>query len=240
MAEKTTKSKKTLDAKTSSPKNAKVSKKEKTDEIASAKEIQKKKVSTPKIKRNQVIVIALILLIVGVLFYFKGLFIAALVDGQPISRISLIKEMEKQSGKQTLNSLITQALIQQAASKQNIKVGNDEVDQEVKKISDTLEKRGQKLDQLLLTQGTTMVEFREQIRIQKLVEKLIGKDIKVDDKEINDYIEKNKESIPQDAKPEEVRSSIKQQLEQQKLSEKFQVWLDDLKAKAKITYFVNY
>lgn len=240
MAEKTTKSKKTLDAKTSSPKNAKVSKKEKTDEIASAKEIQKKKVSTPKIKRNQAIVIALILLIVGVLFYFKGLFIAALVDGQPISRISLIKEMEKQSGKQTLNSLITQALIQQAASKQNIKVGNDEVDQEVKKISDTLEKRGQKLDQLLLTQGTTMVEFREQIRIQKLVEKLIGKDIKVDDKEINDYIEKNKESIPQDAKPEEVRSSIKQQLEQQKLSEKFQVWLDDLKAKAKITYFVNY
>ena len=50
-----------------------------------------------------------------------------------------------------------------------------------------------------------MDEFKEQIRVQKLVEKLIGKDIKVTDKEIDDYIEKNKDSIPQDAKPEEVR-----------------------------------
>lgn len=227
-----TKSRKTL--------NVKTSLKEKSDEKDSEKEIPKKVSSFPKIKKNQIIIFVAVILIIGILYYFKGLFIAAFVNGQPISRVSLIKEMEKQSGKQTLNSLITKALIQQSANKENIKVGNEEIDQEVKKISDTLDKRGQKLDQLLLTQGTTMDEFKEQIRVQKLVEKLIGKDIKVTDKEIDDYIEKNKDSIPQDAKPEEVRSSIKQQLEQQKLSEKFQVWLADLKAKAKITYFVNY
>ncbi len=42
---------------------------------------------------------------------FKGQFIAATVNGSSISRWSLIQELEKQSGKSTLDTMITKKLI---------------------------------------------------------------------------------------------------------------------------------
>ena len=54
--------------------------------------------------------IAFILL---VLFLLKSVFIAAIVNGQPVWRIPLIRNLEKQGGKQVLNSLITNILIYQ-------------------------------------------------------------------------------------------------------------------------------
>ncbi|MCL4415371.1 MAG: SurA N-terminal domain-containing protein [Actinobacteria bacterium] len=238
------KSSKTSDAKTAAPRRIQ------TKKIAEKKETKIEEsntaaIETPKgfsdiLRKPQVIVLVIAILVIGFAYQFKSLFVAALVNGQPISRITLINELEKQSGKQMLDSLISKALIAQEAKKQNVTVSQKEIDDEVKRIEDTLKKRGQNLDQLLAFQGTTKQGFIEQIKIQKTVQKLIGKDIKVTDKEINDYYEKNKESLPKNAKPEELKTTIKDQMEQQKLSEKFQLWMQDLRNKAKINYFVSY
>jgi len=191
--------------------------------------------------KNRKFLVPLVLILVGgILFYFKGLFIVATINGQPVSRIALIQELEKRNGKQMLSSLITQILINQEAQKQNISVSQKEIDEQVKKVEDSLKKQGQTLDTALSFQGLTKEDFIAQIKLQKLVEKMLAKDIKVTDKEVSDYIEKNKDSIPKDLKAEEVTASARQQLQQQKLSSKAQSWIQGLQSKAKINYFVNY
>lgn len=193
-----------------------------------------------KLNKLQLILIVAALVIVGALYYFRGLFIAATVNGQPVSRFSVIQQLEKQGGKQTLDSLISKALIIQEAQKQNVTVSKAEIDAEIKKISESLEKQGQNLDQALSLQGMTKADLEEQIKIQKMLEKIVGKNVKVTDKEINEYIEKNKSLIPENMQPEEVKKTVEQQIKQQKLNEEVQIWLENLRSKAKINYLVNY
>ena len=195
-----------------------------------------------KFKKSILIILVIIIIsvVLAVLFYFKGLFIAAMVNGQPIARIALIQELERKDGKKVLSSLVTQTLILQEAQKKQVEINQKEVDEQITKIENSFKKRGQNLDQGLTAQGLTRKDFITQIRIQKLVEKMLAKDVKVTDKEVEDYVEKNKNNIPKDMKPEEVTSSARQQLEQQKLGEKFQPWLQKLQSSAKIQYFVNY
>lgn len=180
------------------------------------------------------------LLIGGLLYYFRSLFIVATINGEPVSRIALVQELEKQSGKQALNTIVTKTLVQQEARKQNVSVSQDEINAELKKIEDNLKKQGQNLDQVLQIQGLTKSGLEEQIRLQKLVEKMVGKDIKITSKEVDDYIAKNKASYPAETDFTKERKTIEDQLKQQKLSEKIQTWLAKLQKDAKIDYLVNY
>lgn len=181
-----------------------------------------------------------LLLLVGLLYYFKGLFVAALVNGQPISRLSIIQEAEKQTGGQILNSFITKALIFQEAKKQHIFIDKKGIDAEIKKLEENVSKQGQNLDTLLASQGMSRSDLAEQIKLQKIIEKMIAKDIKITNKEIDEFMEKNKDSLVENEPLEKTRESVKQQLTQQKMSEKFRTFLEDLQKKAKIYYFVNY
>ena len=182
--------------------------------------------------------IAFILL---VLFLLKSVFIAAIVNGQPVWRIPLIRNLEKQGGKQVLNSLITNMLIYQEAKKKNITIGNDEIQKQIKSIEARVSSQGsQNLDEVLKTQGMTRKELEEQIKFQKTVEKLINKKVDVTDQEVQDYIDKNKESTPEEANMNEVKTSVKQQLLQEKSQNAYQELVENLKKQAKIQYLVNY
>jgi len=189
--------------------------------------------------RKYAIVIA-VLAIAGFAYYFKGIFIAATVNGNPISRFSVISDLEKQGGKQTLNSLITKQLILQEAKKKNISVSQEEIGSEIKRIEENLSKQGQDLNQLLTAQGMTKTSLEDQINLQKTVEKLLGKQIEVADKEIDDYIEKNKSSFEDIKDPNTIRENAKQILKEQKMSTKVQELLQNLQKNAKINYFVSY
>ena len=101
-----------------------------------------------------------ILLLAGLLYAFRSLFVAAMVNGQPISRVSLVRELEKQNGKQALNSLVTKTLIYQEARKQNVSVSDDEINGEMKKIEDNLQQQGQRLDQHLSDRYNTPLLFQ--------------------------------------------------------------------------------
>ena len=197
----------------------------------------KEKLEKERVKRNLVILIAIAILGGGVLYRFKGQFIVASVNGQFISRLSLIAELEKQGGKTTLDSLITQALILQEAEKKGITVGNDKLDQEMQQIEANLTSQGQNLEQVLGLQGMTQDQLREQIRIQKIAEEIVGKDIEVTDEEVENYYKENVDSFPKDKDESEIRASIKQQLKQQKINEAIQLWIQSLHDNAKITYF---
>lgn len=193
-----------------------------------------------KLKKSYLIGLIVVVLTTILAFFGKNIVIAATVNGQPIYRLSIVSELEKQGGKQALDGIISETLIFQEARKKNVSVSEDEIAAEIKKIEDNLSKQGQSLDQLLITQGLGRDSLKKRITIQKLVEKLIGKDIAVSDKEVDEYIEKNKDQLPQDQDQNKLRSDIKEQLKQQKLSEKVQNWLTDLQKNSKINYFVSY
>lgn len=203
-------------------------------------EIQKDNLPEKKPRRSKIVLLLVLLFLLGLLYFFRSLLIAVSVNGSPITRIAVVQELEKQYGKQALESLITETLILQEAKKQNVAIGKDEVENEVKKIEQVLGEQGQKLDEVLLLRGMTRNDLVEQITVQKMVEKMVGKDIEITDKEVNDYIEKNEVETPEGAKPEDTIASVKEQLRQQKLNEKFKTWIENLQKNAKINYVLNY
>ncbi len=182
----------------------------------------------------------LMIILVVLLFKFKGVFVAASVNGEFIPRLTVVSELEKQGGKQALQSLVTKSLIIQEARKQNISVTPQDIDQEVKKIEDQLKEQGQTLDAVLTSEGMTKDDLREQLKVRIIVEKILMPQIEVKDEEITKYITDNKDYLPKDKKADELKATAKETLVQQKLSAKAQEWIQSLNQSAKINYFVNY
>lgn len=193
-----------------------------------------------KIRTRRFLIPLVIIFLAAALYFLKGQLIAATVNGEPISRLALIKELEKQEGAKILDSLITQTLILQEAKKQKIIISDDELREEIKKLEESFTKQDQNLNQLLEAQGVSQNELRRQVRLQKIVEKLAGKDIQVSEQEINDYLAKNKNLLPKDTKPEDLKLQIKEQLEQEKLNSQIQSLIQSLRQNAKINYFLRF
>lgn len=219
--------------KTTSPKKTKVSvKKPEVQKVAPVK----MKLSTKKIG-----LIVLVLVILTALIYFaKSLIFAAFVNGQPITRLAVVNDLETHYGKQSLDTLVTQTLIFQEAKKKNISISDKEVNDEYNKLSDSLKSQGQDINQAMAQQGISKSDLMSQIKIQKIVEKLLSDKIQVSDSEINDYIKNNKDTFPKGQTDAQMKDTAANQIKQQKLSQEFQPWLDSVRKNAKIKYFVSY
>lgn len=191
--------------------------------------------------RNPRLWIGLAIVILAILaFVFKGLFIAAIVNGQPISRIAVLQQLEQQNGRQTISDLITKTLITQEAQKRHVTVSQSEVNSDLQNIDKALKAQGQNLDTALASRGMSKQQLIEQITLQKLVEKMVGKDVKVTDDDVQKYIDNNKDNLPQDLSDDDLKKQVRSQLEQQQLQEKTQTFVTNLQKNAKISYFVNY
>ena len=196
-----------------------------------------------KFKKPKPLVIAIgvaVILIIVALFFAKGHFVAATVNGSPISRWSVIKELEKQGGKQDLEAIIDKKLIETELNKQKITATKEEVDAEIEKIKAQVASQGGTLEAALAQQGMTEEKLREQITIQKKLEKLLADKVAITDAEIDTYIKDSKATPPKDIKMEDFRKQISDQLKGQKFQQEAQKWVSDLTASAKIKYYVNY
>lgn len=192
-------------------------------------------------KRRKIILSFLMLVVLGFLLYLgKGIFIAATVGGKPISRLSVIRELEKRAGKQALDALITKELISQEAKKKNISVSDDEIKAQIDDLKKSIESQGSTLDAALAMQGQTMADLEENIKYQKMIEQILKDKTYVSEEEIKKYFEDNKGFYAKDAKFEDLKDDIRQKLTQEKLSNEFSAWLNNLKSSVTINYFVNY
>jgi len=199
------------------------------------KELKKQRIFGIKIAA----IIAIIALIGFLAYRYKGLFIAATVNGTPISRRAVVKELESVSGKSALDSMITQKLINDEALKKGVTVTNEEVDAELKNVEAQVKAQGMTLDQALSAQGMTLNILKKQITTQKKLEKILGDQIQVTDDQITQYIKDNKVTIPK-GQEATYKEQIKSQIKQQSLSTAANELVTSLKAQAKINYFVNY
>lgn len=198
-----------------------------------------KKVLDPKNRRSLILAIIVIVLVLAI-YLGKSLFVAALVNGQPVSRLAIIHDLETQSGKAALDAVITRMLVFQEAQKKNITASEKDIDAEIAKIRSQFQAQGQNLDQLLATQGLTKEKFRDEVKVQILVTKILGNQVKVTDKEFNDFLSKNQDLLANEKDQNAAKTSLRQQMEQQKLAQKYQEWIATVKKNAKVTTFVNY
>ncbi len=195
-----------------------------------------------KVKKLQkkAIVIVAIVIVLGVLAYLgRGLFIAATVNGNPISRLALVQRLEQEAGKDLLDALIVEKLIQNEAKSQNIMVSDADITDAIDKIEQQVTAQGGTFEEALAQQGLTMDILKKQILLQKQVEKLLADKVAVTDEEVAQYITDTKMTVPagQEAM---VNEQVRSDLTNQKLNTEAPGYISELKSQAKIKYFVNY
>jgi len=203
-------------------------------------EAPKKTITIPAwINRKNIIIAVAVLLVLGLAFYYKGLIVAATVNGQPITRVAVVNELEKTSGKTTLDAMINDKLISMEATKRNITVSDSEINAEFTKIDAQLAGQGQTLDQVLQSQGVSRDDIKKRIILQLDLEKMLGDKVAVSDAEVTKYIADNKITLPK-GKEADTKAQISDSIKANKLSTAAQPFIDGLKANAKINYWVNY
>ncbi len=193
-----------------------------------------------KTTRSFVIVLVVFVVLLAGFYYYKGIFIAATVNGSPISRLSVIRELEKKAGKDTLDTIITKKLIESEMKKSGIVIKDADIDAEMKKIEDQVTAQGGTLDEALAGQGMTLAELREQIVINKELEQILSDKIAVSDDEVNQYLADNKTLAPKGVSSDDMKNQAREQLKGQKFNTEAGKWVNDIKAKAQINYFVQY
>jgi hypothetical protein len=191
-------------------------------------------------KHIKIAVVALVVVLLAALAYvYKSLFVAATVNGKPISRLAVVKELEKQGGKGALEFLINVKLIDDEAKSKNITVSQEEIGAEIKKYEDNFNVQGSTLDETLSVQGLTREDLQKQVSVQLKIKKLLGDKIQVTDAEVDQFLQTNSSAM-EGSNPETLKTQAREQLEQQKLGQFSGEFVSGLREKAKIKTFVAY
>ncbi len=211
------------------------------------KTVKVSEVSTPaklptftEVFNKRTMIILAVVALIGLLYSFRGAFLAATVNGKPITRYQIMREAEKTQGVQLLENLVLEELIVQEAKSKGIQLTSDAIDARIEEIRQNVADKGQDFEQLLAMQNLTLKDLRKQVEQWQIIEELVSSDIEVTDEQIDAYIEQNKDFLPEDMEEQELREMISEQLKQQELSTRYQQWSEDVRSKAKINYFGQY
>lgn len=183
------------------------------------------------------VIVLLAIVVVAGISLFKNKFIVAIVDRRPIFRFQLSQKLVSSSlGKQTLEDMIVETLVEKELKKSKVEVKSEEIDAEIEKLSQSLS--GTKLEDFLKLQGMTLKSLKDQLSLRMRVEKFLQKDISITDEKISSYIKENVKTMTattEAEKKEEARANILQE----EMQNKVQTWISDLLAKAKISRFLK-
>lgn len=127
----------------------------------------------------------------------------AKVNDVSITKDKLYDELVEIGGKQTLNTMITEELLQQELNKKSITVTDADVDKDIETLKASFPSESQ-FESALQQNGMTMDDLKEQTKTQIELKKLMGDKIKVTDEEVKEIYDQNKDSF---ATPEQVRAS---------------------------------
>lgn len=203
-------------------------------------EVKSAELPVKKSNNNILRKLLLILVIAGLLYLGRGLFLVALVNYRPITRLELVSSLEKKYAKQGVEELISKNIILSEAGKSGVKVTAKDIDAEVERIRTLVEPQGLTLEEALEAQGQSMNDLRENVRIQKLIEGLLGPKVEISDDDAKKYFDENKETFPEGTKFEDMKEDLKSSLKQQKLGTEFEKWIAEKRASSKIIYFVDF
>lgn len=195
-----------------------------------------------QIKDNWKILLPLALVAIVALgaWWGRSLFVAAVVDGEPISRLAVIRELEKRSGGQALDTMVIKKIILKRALERGVSISSEDVAKEITTLEGRMAEQGTTLDAALAEQGMTLDQFKEQIILQKALEKILEDKVAVSDEEVAKYLSETKAVKPAAMTEEEFDSKVREQIKGQKFGTEVETWLTEQKQKANIQYFVDY
>ena len=210
---------------------------------SSPKKLLKLKTQIRKVKISKRLILRLVglLLLAGLLFFLytkKGVVLSARVNNHFVSRLTVLKELEKQGlAKEVLDSIINEKLIFDEADKKKITVSEAEVATEITSIEDELKAQGTSLESALTMQGQTMESLKKNLTIRLLINKLLADKVVIDEAAVQKYFDDNKTVTYKDKKYEDVKDQIRKSLADQKIYDEFQKWLVEVKENSKIVYY---
>lgn len=207
----------------------------KSSAVASTMDMPKQAMS--KLDSKKLFKPLVVLLLLALVYLLKDEVIVASVNGQPVTRLALIRTLEQQSASTVLENMTLKLLVEQELKKAGVEVSDEEMDAEIAKIEEQLAAQGQNLDDLLEAQGLKRAEVKEQLALSKGLEKLLADKVSISDEEIQAYFDENKEMMGDDVVFEDVKEDIKTQLQQEKLVAEQQKWFAEIKKSAKINYY---
>lgn len=133
---------------------------------------------------------------------------AARVGSKDISREAWINELEKRYGEDVLEEMVDKEVVKQAAEKYKVKIGNKEVDRELKMMKTMYGAAGQTLNK-------STDQLRKEVQSSLLLEKLLTKDVSVSGAVMEKYYDDNKDiyRIPTTYHISHITTSTKKQAE---------------------------
>ncbi len=111
--------------------------------------------------------------------------IVATIDKEEITRQDWMAAMESRYGKETLQTLVNEAVMEKAAQEYNIKVSDEEIDLEIALMRSAQDNTDTTIQEL------TDEELRRKVRAQLILEKVLTKDVVIDAEQVADYYEDN-------------------------------------------------
>lgn len=178
-------------------------------------------------------IILLVLVITGVYAYYRyG--IVATVNGKPISRLTYWLNLEKVDKKVTIKQMANEALVYQEAAKNKIVIDKATIDTEIASVEAQIKAQGQTLDAALTAEGLTRTDLENQVRIQKMVEKMANPSVNIPQGDIDAYLLKNKSLLPSTLSKEQLQSLAKTQLETEAKNTAIDAWFETLQKSAQI------
>jgi foldase protein PrsA len=181
--------------------------------------------------RNRKIVIPLILAIALLIILLPHL-VVAWVDKKPITIFEYYKTLDQKYGKDIKEQLISEKLIENEAQSRKVTLNNNEVSDQVKQTEDQASGSAN-LEMALEQQGMTRADFEKQVKLQILIKKMFEPEATVSTQEVEQYITQNAEQLGEVT--DQLRTSILDQLKQQKLIEVFRAWLEQAQQSNRVT-----
>lgn len=196
------------------------------DKIYSFKNLQSSK---------KIYIIALIAGLLLLAIYKKDWFIAATVNGVPLTNLELQSKLNQQFRTQTLNQLINEKIILQESARRDTIPQEAEISTKITELETSVGGK-EALDTLLSQQGQTRDTLREQLRVQLAVTKLYESEATVSASEVENFLSENK-SLLRATDSAGQQKEAEETLKQQKLSQIFSQKFQELRQRAKIQIF---
>lgn len=165
----------------------------------------------------------------------KGWFLAATVNGIPITKSELNTRLNSRFGKQILDALIGEKIILAEAAQKNLTASEQEIDEQLKELEKNLGPNTS-LDDFLKLQSMSKNDLIDRIRMQTLINKMFSKESSVSAEEIDQYIASN--SALMTATESSVRKEqASKEIQTTKVGKAFFEWFNKKRSEAQV---VNY
>ncbi len=138
----------------------------------------------------------------------------AKVNGVTIGKDKLYDALVAANGLETLDKLINNELVRQAAEKQGIEVSEEEIDKEMESIRQSFATE-EEFESTLAMYGMTLEGLKNDMSTQVQLRKMFEPQVKVSDEEIQKYYNENLETLktPEQVKASHILSATKSEAE---------------------------